>query len=896
MLARAAEAALHAAQLLYVLARARVLASTAHGRQLAATWFDIIVRCRRAVSIIQHHDAITGTSRANVVKDYDGMLRDAATRAYGVAAAAAAQLLRRSGPESASDHNYDSTGVSGSDALMSPPRLAERLGRVFERSSGGSSRLEPTPLVVFNPLSAPRCEPIRLLMRSVSVSVSDAAGEPTGIGLLRAKDSSQSASEQQASSSKAMHRGSSVDGNAPPLQRKLEVLLDQLPSSTPSEATEGLPTHEVWAHICAPPLGLATYFVHSSSTSSAAEVETASPPVYWDDEHERSHPRLHGHCVDADVDSRSGMLRRLHIACDGATSAARPAYNPPRALGLKLGLFAYPTRKSGAYIMRTEGAAAPLKTRPANLAWHRTPLVHELQAHASNSFSVKTRIFQAPHGLSAGGDDGSAIHPMAIVEVELSVYAPRNQEVVLRLQTDVGSFGGIAPADTFLTHDGLAWRRRGNPPGEDEGPPSPAAAFFPTSVGAALRYPPADGTGSPPGQLFVLFDRSVGVARLAARGEHGDGSIELLLHRSLAQDDGRGLMGPVFDDSPSKLRLQLLWGVPSPQMLRAVDWRILALQAPMLPLRAQCPRDEPDGCTPADYAAHYGTSFQPVRTPPPFAMNVLPRPTNNDSAQMLLRVQRSCGAASCGDRSVVQALRQLFDPPLALDGLKEVGLSGGPMPPAGEDTPAARMAGLDSASSPDSASAAMVATEEHSQNSEEAGVFVSDAALQHATEEAQTDAHMAALKDIGGSVPRRRLLASSSHHEHAKAAVLPDFGDDAALEVRAFECTLRGDATAVASADSASSSITGHSPALALQPPLETTKLEQRYDAASSTLVLRRPTPHTSVPSLLLLPMSVSMLAALLLFACMRRRRRDTTSRASLSLPVVTDSTRAHTS
>ena len=451
MLARAAEAALHAAQLLYVLARARVLASTAQGRQLAGSWFDTIVRCRRAVSIIQHHDAITGTSRANVVQDYDAMLRDATTRAHGVAAAAAAQLLRRSHPESASDNNYDPTGASGSDALMSPPRLAERLGRVFERSSGGPrakssraarqsddgdgsdtgdetetspERLAITPLVVFNPLPAPRCEPIRLLMRSVNVSVSDAAGNPTAIGLLRAKHSSQPASEQQTSSSKAMHRGSSVDGNVPhgakaaltPLQ-KLEVLLDRLPSL--SEAKEGLPTDEVlWARICAPPLGLATYFVHSSSTSSAAEVEPASPPVYWNDEHERSHPRLHGHCVDADVDSRSGMLRRLHIACDGATSAARSAYNPPRALGLKLGLFAYPTRKSGAYIMRTEGAAAPLKTRPANLAWHRTPLVHELQAHASNSFSVATRIFQAPHGLSAGGDDGSAIHPMAMVEVE----------------------------------------------------------------------------------------------------------------------------------------------------------------------------------------------------------------------------------------------------------------------------------------------------------------------------------------------------------------------------------------------------------------------------------------------------------------------------------------------
>jgi hypothetical protein len=67
--------------------------------------------------------------------------------------------------------------------------------------------------------------------------------------------------------------------------------------------------------------------------------------------------------------------------------------------------------------------------------------------------------------------------------------------------------------------------------------PFPAAAFFPTAVGAALRQA-GNGTGGTggtgahhgaPQQLTLLFDRSVGAARV------GDGGLEILLHRSLGQ-------------------------------------------------------------------------------------------------------------------------------------------------------------------------------------------------------------------------------------------------------------------------------------------------------------------------------------------------------------------------
>ena len=46
--------------------------------------------------------------------------------------------------------------------------------------------------------------------------------------------------------------------------------------------------------------------------------------------------------------------------------------------------------------------------------------------------------------------EGGADEPVS-VDVELSVYAPRNQEVVLRLQTIVPADGSLAAASEFAT-------------------------------------------------------------------------------------------------------------------------------------------------------------------------------------------------------------------------------------------------------------------------------------------------------------------------------------------------------------------------------------------------------------------------------------------------------------
>lgn len=230
--------------------------------------------------------------------------------------------------------------------------------------------------------------------------------------------------------------------------------------------------------------------------------------------------------------------------------------------------------------MRTAGEATPLETQPPRKVAHQaTAIVEQLRVEMPRSqYTVTTRVHKVVRSGSDGGTrgvgGGASSDFEAAVEIELSVLAPRNREVILRLHASApptATAGHAKPATAFYTHDGLAWRKRGAPPGES-GPPSPAAAFFPTAVGAALDFaaagasaPPsnsshADGGtgggegGAEPQRLTVLFDRSVGVARLSRSASGGDaggsggGGLEVLIHRSLAQDDGRGLFGPAFDD------------------------------------------------------------------------------------------------------------------------------------------------------------------------------------------------------------------------------------------------------------------------------------------------------------------------------------------------------------
>jgi len=110
------------------------------------------------------------------------------------------------------------------------------------------------------------------------------------------------------------------------------------------------------------------------------------------------------------------------------------------------------------------------------------------------------------------------------------------------------------------------------------------------------------------------------------------GTLKILLHRSLGQDDGRGLMRPAIDSGPSNLKIWLVWGHLSTRHRMSLTARIFGLQAPLVVLRGECakvtptaapnsvptntaplsPDEQSDECERARWSASYQTAVSPL--------------------------------------------------------------------------------------------------------------------------------------------------------------------------------------------------------------------------------------------------------------------------------------------
>lgn len=191
--------------------------------------------------------------------------------------------------------------------------------------------------------------------------------------------------------------------------------------------------------------------------------------------------------------------------------------------------YAGPGQASGAYIFRPDGTKAQPLGDVATATVRSTPLVNEIFQSFSPYANVTTRLYS---------------NPQLYLDVTYRIGPlPGNRELISRFETAIATDRGEIATD----NNGWAIMRRkhrksGSYAHEGIDTPTPnyepiASNYYP-SVYSSYLHPPNGGV-----HFAVVSDRSHGVASV------DKGTLEVMLHRRLLQDDQRGLDEALNDTS-----------------------------------------------------------------------------------------------------------------------------------------------------------------------------------------------------------------------------------------------------------------------------------------------------------------------------------------------------------
>jgi hypothetical protein len=435
----------------------------------------------RALGVAQHHDAISGTAKQRVDQDYIYQLAQGRSGAHGVVNASLQKLT-----------GYSAGGgfaVCQLNNVSHCPAL----------EAGGAA-----VVVVYNSLGqAAPAAPVRLTVGLppgvASYAVSDGAGAPVTAQLLPLS----------------------------PADAALRALYN---ASEPS-------TVEAVAWLCfqgaVPAAGFAAFFLVPAATPSAA-------PRTFPSTLRRAFPAAAGAAAAAAPPAiTNGRLTLAFDAATGALASLSDAATGLAAVPLTQQWLAYTgadgrsfngsSQASGAYIFR------PLSSTPAPIAGG----VQELQLLSgpvlSEARGVQGYVSQELRLWAGAGD----------VEVGWTVgpvdTASGSQEVIARYSAGApaaagGGGGGGGGSSTWVSdsncREGQPRRTNWRPQWNYSGSEPVASNYFPTSCHVRTQVAAAGGGAL---TLALALDRAQGSSSLAAA------QLEVMVHRRLLHDDGRGV-------------------------------------------------------------------------------------------------------------------------------------------------------------------------------------------------------------------------------------------------------------------------------------------------------------------------------------------------------------------
>ncbi|KAF6264318.1 hypothetical protein COO60DRAFT_1634484 [Scenedesmus sp. NREL 46B-D3] len=512
-----------------------------------------------AVSISQHHDAVTGTEKQAVANDYARYLYLGMEQAAEVVNAALQQLLtsniapatlaapraaagtptgRSSSSSSSSGSGSDSSQLAGSSSTSrSSSTWAGLRGHISEDDNSSSSSSSGAAqggllVVAYNSLAWPRREWVRVPVaagHAAPYTVQDADGRrlpsqllPVAVSTLQLQQGLQTAGlagDPAAAAAEELV----FEAALPPVGYASFVV--QLSSSS-SSTMQGIPA------ATSSPQQLHHVHTGVADTAAIADSTPAEAPAAAAPQLERSGDSSSSTAAAAPGQQPRQLTNgRLNLTIDAASGRFFSVSSADGSWGLRFSqeLMWYQSstgeedgQAGGAYIFRPAQdapVAQPLAPggAPLNVTIEAGPLLTEVRQSWAPWASLITRLWAGADWL----EQEWTVGPVPADGV--------GKEIIVRASTDLQS-GGFLFTDSngreMLTrrlNHRASWPLQVNEPA--------AGNYYPITAAAAV----SDGCVG----LGLATDRAQGAASL------GDGQLEVMLHRLTAVDDARGVGEPL---------------------------------------------------------------------------------------------------------------------------------------------------------------------------------------------------------------------------------------------------------------------------------------------------------------------------------------------------------------
>ena len=353
---------------------------------------------------------------------------------------------------------------------------------------------------------------------------------------------------------------------------------------------------------------------------------TIESPYFYNEKLSHEHAAVHklltleNDFQRVQLSSRHGLLESIFDKLDNTN------------LQITQSFYEYTTLRSGAYLFRPEGQAMLINA-------DTVPIIRICHGHIVDHADIIVGDFRVQIHIVKS-------HKPSLrrrVVVQSSVVVRSNREIVLRFNTDVASAG------IFDTNNGMEFQRRHR---KDRGVIAPN--FYPSVAGARLV------DNKDWRRLTVTSSHTTAVTSL------NDGVLEFMVHRSLAQDDGRGLAQPVNDQSRAIISMHLQFEATKSARESEAHFRRVAIEldTPLQLLYGDCRvNDASTKLTVNSWKRVFVDApyvlLQPAFSPDLHLLTLAVKSTNTD--EVVMRLQNLLNRSTRSDGRVVLELDKIFD-------------------------------------------------------------------------------------------------------------------------------------------------------------------------------------------------------------------------------------------